>query len=710
MSKAARNSVSQCRSDFEDVKFTLLVFVTVSLYWPATATLVEDKHIRLAFSEETGGIVGIVNKETGHDFISSQVKKPKLWELALKTANSNDVRISSFRSERPIITARKGKAELIWKGISVPGANGKIDVRVTCAIDRTDQLAHLRIDVENNSDASLISAVFPEIDHLGKGGKSDVAFPYSNWGEMFKGLNRMHEGRYPSADMPMQFCTLSDASDSIYLAALDPGARFKIFRLQPGTIYSIETSIPDATVAGNDWHEPFDFVLGVYQGDWVTSCKLYRKWALANAPWTSRGPLSKRRDTAPAVKEVGVWLNLDENYAQNEKSVLEFRKQMGVPIGVHWYFWHHNVMDRDLPDYLPPKPGFVDMIKRLNGAGVYSMPYINGRCWDTQNKKFNIARPYTSFDQAGKPNLEDYNSGTKLAVMCLGTHFWQNYLTDLIDRVVNVTGVSGIYIDQLAGADIEECYNKEHGHTLGRDTWWVDGYRKSVTAARDHFTRRPGGFFVAAENDAEPYMDFVDLFLIWIPRSQNDIPMMTTVYSGYAQYFGSNRGSDSDMSFAMMQTRDFTWGAQLLWESAFILGPGQEEKLRVLRNLAQLRYQARKYVVEGELIDVVQPVNSIPTVTGKWGAWSLTLEDRTLPSVHATLWKANDGSYAVVLANADVKEQPFTFEFGPALTPNKKWRAQRLTRTAAEDSGVVRGNRQILVKVPPRDGIILQFK
>lgn len=685
------------------------IFALFFLFSPALGTIIEGAHIRVTLDQDTGGITSIVNKLTGHDFVSEQAPKPKFWELVLNTSDHKEVRVSNLHCEKPIINATKRRVDLRWKGISVPGVTGKIDVRVNCAIESSDQLVHLHIDVDNVSDASLIWTVFPQITHLGKSAESDVAFPFSNWGELFKRLNKTHVGRYPSADMPMQFLCLSDATNSIYLAAHDPGAKFKLFRINPGDEYSVETSVPDATVAGNDWHQPFDFVLAVYQGDWTASCKLYRNWALAEAPWAARGPISKRKDTAPAVKEIGVWLNLDEKYAENEKSVLQFRKEMGVPIGVHWYFWHNNVMDRDLPDYLPPKAGFVAMVKKLNGSGVYSMPYINGRCWDTQNKNFNAARQYASFDPTAKPNLEDYGSGTKLAVMCLGTSFWQNYLTDLIERVVDVTDTSGIYIDQLAGADVEECYNKNHGHTLGRDTWWIDGYRKSVTTARKHFARRPGGFFVAAENDAEPYMDFVDLFLIWIPRSENDIPMMTMVYSGYTQYFGANRGSDSDMSFAMMQTRDFTWGAQLFWESAYILGSAQEEKLRVLKNLAQLRYKARKYLVEGELIANVQALNQLPNVTGKWGSWSLTLDDRTLPAVHATLWKAADGTYAVVLANADVKALPFTFEFSPALMSRKKWRVERLTNLRTEAHGFVQGNNSLTVNVPSRDGVILQF-
>jgi len=677
----------------------------------SAAPALEDRHTRILFSPETGGITAIVNLANGHNFISTPIEKPRLWRLILRKPNGDSAELSSIDCVKPAINLSKNTINLVWKNLTLQGVTGSFNITVNCSIQKPDNLAHFKINVDNNSDASIISCVFPVISNLGTSGKSDIAFPKYNWGEMFKGLKDRLYGYYPSADTPMQFCSLSDNNDSLYLAAQDPGALYKIFQIQSGEIYSIETSIPDATVAGNDWIMPYDFVLGVYEGNWVTSCKLYRKWAVKNAPWTARGPISRRKDISPAVKEVGVWLNLAENFAENEKGALEFRRQVGVPVGVHWYSWHSNPFDRDYPDYLPAKPGFIDTVKRLKEAGIYSMPYINGRLWDTQNKNYSTAKPHATTNQAGEPNLEDYGSGTKLAVMCLGDPFWQNRLTNLIRQVADDTGVGGIYIDQVAGAPITECYNKDHRHTLGRDKWWIDGYRKSITVARDYCTTRPEGFFVAAENNAEPYMDFVDLFLIWIPRSQNDIPMMSTVYSGYTQYFGTNRASDSDMSFAMLQARDFTWGAQLFWESAYILQPEQKEKLKILSNLARLRYKARKYLVEGELMGLVKPTNAIPNVTGKWGSWTSTLEDRTIPAVHATLWKSDDGSYAVVLANADTKDHSFEFEFTPASVGNKKWTINEITQINTLSLGnMSKGNNHLTLSVPARDGLVLVFK
>src|SRR5690349_3178789 len=155
---------------FEGVKSVPLVvaFIVLTVFSRVFGAIIEDQHIQLTFNEETGGIASIVNKDTGHDFISSEAKKLRLWELVLKTSSSNEVRVSSDRCRRPLIRETKGRVDLSWRGISVQGASGDNDVRVTCAIEKSDHLAHLRIDVDNNSDASLISTVFPVVANLGK--------------------------------------------------------------------------------------------------------------------------------------------------------------------------------------------------------------------------------------------------------------------------------------------------------------------------------------------------------------------------------------------------------------------------------------------------------------------------------------------------------------------------------------------------------------
>ncbi|MDB6052534.1 MAG: hypothetical protein JWN25_57, partial [Verrucomicrobiales bacterium] len=435
----------------------------------AGSVMVETGNTRVLFSEETGGVLGIVDRTSGKNFISKVAEKPGLWRLKLRGGNGELIQLDSRSAARPGVYSQRGSVEFVWTNLQAKGVTGGFDVRVVCKVSHSDGLAHFRIDVQNKSNSSILSALFPELDGFGTAGTSDVAFPKYNWGEMFRGLKGKLYGNYPSADMPMQFCSITEGSNSVYFAAEDPGALFKTFLMEPGVTFSVETSVPNATIVGNNWKEAFDFVVGTYEGDWMRGCKLYREWALKSAPWTAKGPIARRKDVAKAVKEVGVWLNVSEHFVENEKSALAFRKEIGVPIGVQWYNWHRNPFDKEYPDYLPPKPGFVNSVKELKQAGIYSMPYINGRLWDTANTNYAEARPYATALENGERFLEDYQSGTKLAVMCLGNPFWQTNLAGLIERIAAETGVGGIYIDQVAGAPIAECFDPSHGHSLGRD-------------------------------------------------------------------------------------------------------------------------------------------------------------------------------------------------------------------------------------------------
>ena len=96
--------------------------------------------------------------------------------------------------------------------------------------------------------------------------------------------------------------------------------------------------------------------------------------------------------------------------------VKEFQKYLGVPIGFHWYSWHQIPFDNDYPHYFPAKPGFAEAVRDLQASGVYVMPYINGRLWDTHDRgreDFEFTRralPAATKDEQGKPYIETYGS------------------------------------------------------------------------------------------------------------------------------------------------------------------------------------------------------------------------------------------------------------------------------------------------------------
>jgi hypothetical protein len=219
---------------------------------------------------------------------------------------------------------------------------------------------------------------------------------------------------------------------------------------------------------------------------------------------------------------------------------------------------------------------------------------------------------------------------------------------------------------------------------------------------------------LTTENNAEPYMDNVDGFLIWTPRDQHEIPMMTAVYSGCALYFASNRAlAGGDEAFCLCQARDFVWGTQLGWEDAAIVAPEHAAKLEFQGRLARLRALAMDYLVYGELLEALRPQNGVPDLTGRWNTWK---GDRpvTLKAVQAALWKGRDGSAAALLANADTKPHPFTFFFD--ADRHRMGRARRWSLSIIATTGTTAlppaSERRfpVTVEVPARDAIMVAIK
>jgi hypothetical protein len=244
--------------------------------------------------------------------------------------------------------------------------------------------------------------------------------------------------------------------------------------------------------------------------------------------------------------------------------------------------------------------------------------------------------------------------------MCPTQKFWQDKVAEIIRRLGEECGVNAVYLDQIASAPPRVCFDKSHGHPLGSGDWWVKGYRDMLTPIKEWCTTGGRQIGLTTENDAEPYMDNLEGLLIWTPRSDDEIPLNTAVYSGYALYFASNRAFFDDPSYCVCQARDFTWGAQLGWDGGAILEPDHKAKLEFLGRLARMRDRAKDYLVYGELLEVLEPTNDVPYLHGTWNTPDGDAPVK-LRAVHAALWRGREGDAAVILANADIQPHEFAF-------------------------------------------------
>ena len=77
-----------------------------------------------------------------------------------------------------------------------------------------------------------------------------------------------------------------------------------------------------------------------------------------------------------------------------------------------------------------------------------------------------------------KPYIEDYGNGVR-AVMNPTTQILQNKIKEIVFKLQQDIGTSGVYLDQITAAAPVLCMDTIHGHPLGGGSWWLDqGYYK----------------------------------------------------------------------------------------------------------------------------------------------------------------------------------------------------------------------------------------
>ncbi|MGC8842386.1 MAG: DUF6259 domain-containing protein [bacterium] len=670
--------------------------------------------IELASEVEGLGITKLVNKITNQVFLSLPSEgKPLIWRLVFSKGGSDNITIDNTQQAQRGIQIKKEEKgwnyELDWKGIDLGDEKGVVDVSVRIEVPFKSALTYWRISIKNRSKVyGLWEVHFPYLSPLGTKGEVDVAVPRSNWGYLYRQLEGGISGYYPSCDWPMQFLSLNIGGSGLYLACHDPGAWTKSFSYKPGDEFYFNVRAENMGVPGSGF-DSFPFAIGAFQGNWLKACKIYRDWALKNAPWTRKGPLTSRKDTPKIIKDLGLWMLGGGTREEVVPNMLKAQKFFEVPIGIHWYDWHQIGFDTEYPNYFPYKPGFPQGVKELTSRGMIAMPYINGRLWDSSLDSFKReAIKWCAKQVNGEPYIEVYNPKVRHAVMCPATKFWQDKINEIVERLIKECGVNAIYIDQIGAAGAVLCFDKSHNHPLGGGGYWVSGYREMLRRVKE---KCAGKVAITTENNAEPYMDGVDAFLIWNPRHPQEIPMMTAVYSGYTIYFSSpTHGFSDKISFAMLEGRDFIWGCQLGWMGFELLSPEHKDKAEFLKILGKYRISALKYLIYGELLGEIEPLNNIPEAEGTWFDWHGRAFPVKLPSVMGTFWRGSDNTLGAIIVNVSDKEQVFSFSYPKEYLGKERVIVSEITPDGKKPFPISSQAKTINLLLPPFSVKVLEFK
>ncbi|MCY2929020.1 MAG: DUF6259 domain-containing protein [Planctomycetota bacterium] len=623
---------------------------------PDTFTVLENDHVRLVFEGRHAGLASMMDLGTGVEHIRNVPGPHALWEVRFANkAGGVTFDSTGFPYASALVNREPGglqRATFRWTHLPLGQPDGGGSVEVVVELPPDSGIASWTIRVANNTHAWGVSRVdFPKVSGFLEPGAYDLAGafgPWSTWGSLYRRFaGRLHLD-YPDGwgGLATQFLCATRGISSVYMATHDRRAWYKEFVVHPGLEFFIRNCAENMGVGGADYQAPYPAMLGVYRGNWFTGCKIYRRFALT-APWTANGKVADGKASLPAVRNLGLWMrewgwtkDAPPDYDKLLPLVRQAKDYFGVPMGFHWYNWETAAFDTKYPHFFPAKPGVDKLARGMVDLDLKVMPYINGRIVDKANADFPSMVPYAAQKQEGGVYTEHYGNKVQQSPMCPYTAFWQDTIAGAVKQAVTELGVNAVYIDQIAAAGPEFCFNPSHGHPLGGGSWWVAGYRQMLRKVRA-FARGEGrSVLITTECAAEPFMDGVDAFLVVTGRGSSSIPVLPAVYSGYAIYFGSDESAITELSdehWVMEMGRDFLWGDQNGWFGFALFKPENERKRAYLRTLAHARVAGLKYLADGELV-------------GLFDDGSVSKFKNT-PFVQGSIWKAPDGSLGLVIAN-----------------------------------------------------------
>ncbi|MGO8931287.1 MAG: DUF6259 domain-containing protein [Limisphaerales bacterium] len=640
---------------FQILPKLLLLLVALRLSLPAFGaseqlTQVAAGDLRLTLRSSASGvrIDRLLDTQSGQNLLATNPLP--LFSLTLHAIGST--KQLSLRADdgwrHCTVQPRGSRFEVRWSEPTDKALAG-LSVTATVSPEPRDSAVHWKLRIDNTStNWSVWQVVFPQVALASLGTNAAVLFPRGP-GEVQRGIwDRpfSYQGNYPGGWCSMQFMAAyrEDAKPTgLYVAMHDPWGSTKDLTVKSNPAartvqLSFEHPAPNMGLAGNGFALEGEAVWQVLRGDWFDAATIYKAWARREAKWWPRLAREGRADSPRWMRELNAWAMTGGAPNECVPTVKQFREFLGVPAGFHWYNWHQIPFDNDYPHYFPAKEGFSQGVAELKAAGVFPMPYINGRLWDSHDRgaedfEFSkLALAAATKQEDGSPGLEQYGSKetngepVRLGVMCPATPLWQNTVSNIVLRLLSECGTSAVYIDQVAAAPPRLCMDRTHGHPLGGGHWWNEGYWKMLEAIRRQMPRDTA---LTTECNGEPFIRWFDGYLTWHWQSDGQVPAFPAVYGGAIQMFGRayRGGKTRDLALRMKAAQQLVFGEQLGW-----IEPGvvkEKENAEFFRQMVRLRAEFNHYFSAGEMARPPKLLGPVPTVRADWqwsGEWWVTTD------------------------------------------------------------------------------------
>ena len=527
-------------------------------------------------------------------------------------------------------------------------------VKMSVSLPDDSELAYFDLESGTPEGWVVSKTQFPRIfiDRLAGGQFISSA----GWGAAYPLRSQTYVSSYPSVTGAMQLMMVDGDDGAVYYATQDYDASGKDFR---AVVSEKSVAMITDVVNSEAWSNhstgkyvlPWHTVVGFTSKGWKDAAlKWYRPFTFTTE-WGRK--TLEERNIPQWLYDNDMWLRTNYVEQNTFDAVNKCIDYFGKGVSLHWYFWHNHPYDTHYPDYFPAKPDFAQYIEHFQKRGSHVVPYINGRLWDPDADSYKARNGASA--SCRKPDgtlyTEIYPTSKVLnTVTCPATSLWHTMITELVDRIQSELKTNGVYIDQVACAAPQPCWNKSHGHALGGGDFWHKGYRKLMSDLRASHLRADNIFI--SEEQAECYIDMFDILLTVNTPHGNDckiVPLFPIVYSGRLltaahTYNPRDKVVRGDFQYQNMQC--FLYGSQLGWvDPTLIVKDEAKSEAAFLKELVKFRKHQHDVFNGGRYIDQVVPTGDNPIVdVPGFGKCNV---------VDGALWTDKKGNKVLYLVNMD---------------------------------------------------------
>jgi hypothetical protein len=633
------------------------------------------RQTRLRLEHNDGGtqLISLADAD-GREYL----RRPNiLWKIEMIDRQKRIVELD-MRQSPPKLRNGNDQVRLTWRNVHIASTSERVTVKALIHLNDENGEIAFRLAVEDvPADWSVFRVHFPRLDlAVTPGCQTDCLVVPDDRGVLYRDpLSSMPTGGiheklrrrpYPHGSFTMQFLALQREDQLLYMAAHDPAGHLKNFFIGPdpdNELVYIHPWVDTEIHYGQDWSQPFPWILRLQRGDWYDAAQIYRKFALT-ADWTKPGPLVEGRKTPLWYQRIGlVTLRLMRGPAFEDEDVIAEHAFMNTPMVCHYYLWHQNAFDAQYPFFFPAVPTFRDTIKKFQARGIHTMPYINMWSCDMQMPAWEQGMKHCALQitPAGDLDTKVWSQNRSFSVLCPST--------DLTRRISQLTamrlfeqGASAVYFDEIAMSAAWPCHDTHHGHPAGGGTTFVKSINQTLALIREEAAQvYPQGPVLTTEGCAEPYIGQFDALLMGNAIRGNAIPLFETVYHDHVMAFGRYTWTPElmDPKFAgaieSKHAQQFVFGSQIGWCDIplSLIIEKSPQTASFLRHLAHTWTHSYDFLAQGRMLRPLDLSDQLQPITRRWAtSWQDAegTEVKLSPVLNGVFLRV-DGSIGVVLVN-----------------------------------------------------------